>query len=202
MPSPKWKLVVDVGHSEPVTSSGAAVEQSVENNSNTQVSGDFSDNGSVGDKDPRSDEVIALLGELMPSDPNSTFGPYLSGFMSLRLLLLRPSRTQDEEELARTMLDSYTSYTQGGRSRGDIGIMLARDFMFLSQQKNQQQEQQPAGFFSVGQSIADDVAPSALSEYSAFNIDLPDHDDVDLPSSPTLAPIPVPGNDTVSIVSN
>jgi hypothetical protein len=199
MPSPKWKLVVDVGQSEATFTSSGGVEQSTDNSN--QVSNDLSENGSVESKDPRVDEVIALLGELMPSDSNSTFAPYLSGFMSLRLLLLRPSRSQEDEELARTMLDSYTSYSQGGRSRADIGIMLARDFMFVSQQKNQQQ-QQPSVFFSVGQGMAN-IAPSALSEYSAFNIGFSEEDDSsNVHNSPTLAPIPMPGNDTMSIVSN
>jgi hypothetical protein len=193
MPSPKWKLVVDVGETEPAATlannSGATAGVN-------QGSTDLSDSGSISEKassgkDSRIDEVVSLLGELMPSDPNSPFAPYLSGFMSLRLLLLRPSRSPDEEDLARTMLDSYSSYSQGGRSRADIGVMLSRDFMFLNQQK----AQQPT-FFRVGQSLVNASHPAALPGYSVFGFSTPD-----IHNSPTLAPIPAPGGDTMSIVS-
>ena len=70
-------------------------------------------------KDTRIDEVVSLLGEYMPSDPTSSMAPYLSGFMSFRLLALRSSRTMEEEELLNTMLDSYSSYSAGGRARSD-----------------------------------------------------------------------------------
>jgi hypothetical protein len=196
MPSPKWKLVVDVGETEPVAVASAA--QNVIDSSVNQVSTELSDVGSESEKassgkDTRIDEVVSLLGELMPSDPNSTFAPYLSGFMSLRLLLLRPSRSPEEDDLARTMLDSYSSYSHGGRSRTDIGVMLARDFMFLNQQK----AQQPSNFFSVGQSVVNPPQAHALSGYSPFGFSAPD-----IHNSPTLAPIPIPGNDSMSIVSN
>jgi len=147
MPSPKWKLVVDVGEPDPIST--ATVDQSSgANASYAQASVELSDNVSVserssGGKDHRIDEVVSLLGEFMPSDPNSPLAPYINGFMSLRLLLLRPSRSPEEEERVRTMLDSYSSYSQGGRARADIGVMLARDYMFLCQLKNQQQ----GGFF-------------------------------------------------------
>ena len=123
----------------------------------------------------------------MPSDPNSPLAPYLSGFMSLRLLLLRPSRSPEEEDQARTMLDSYSSYSQGARPRADIGVMLARDFMFLCQQKGQQA---PASFFSVGQGTVNTHQAPALPGYAVF----------DAHNSPTLAPIGA--GDTMSIVSN
>jgi hypothetical protein len=187
--------VVDVGEPEPVVASSAA--QNVVDSSINQVSTELSDVGSESEKassgkDSRIDIVVSLLGELMPSDPNSTFAPYLSGFMSLRLLLLRPSRSSEEDELARTMLDSFSSYSHGGRSRADIGVMLARDFMFLSQQK----AQQPSNYFSVGQSVVNPPQAHALSGYSLFGFSSPD-----IHNSPTLAPIPLPGTDSMSIVS-
>jgi hypothetical protein len=140
-----------------------------------------------GGKDRRIDDIVSLLGELMPSDPNSALAPYLSGFMSLRLLLLRSSRSPEEEDHARTMLDSYSSYSQGGRPKADIGVMLARDYMFLCQQKNAQ----PPNFFSVGQSLVNNSQNHALSVYSNFDI----HN-----NSPTLGPISL--TDSLSIVSN
>ena len=188
MPSPKWKLVVDVGEADPVAA--VAPGQTGVNANISQGSIELSDSGSDFEKaaarDSRIDEVVSLLGELMPSDPNSALAPYLSGFMSLRLLLLRPSRSPEEAERARTMLDSYTSYSHGGRSRADIGVMLARDYMFLCQQKRQQ----PSNFFSVGQSVVNNAQAPTLPGYNVF----------DVHNSPTLAPISL--QDSMSIVSN
>ena len=183
--------MVDVGEPEPVLGNQAGAGTSV-----SQASNDLSDSvlEKANGRDSRVDEVVSLLGELMPSDPNSPFAPYLSGFMSLRLLLLRPTKSPEEEETARTMLDSYTSYSQGGRARSDIGVMLARDFMFLDQQKAQQ-----PSFFSVGQSMVNTTQANALPGYSVFGFSATNAPNVH--NSPTLAPIPIPGGDTMSIVS-
>jgi hypothetical protein len=190
MPSPKWKLVVDVGEVEYPLGL---------NNIASCSAGDVLDTSSevgkpVGGRDPRVDEVVSLLGELMPSDPNSALAPYLSGFMSLRLLLLKPSRSQEEEDCARTMLDSYTSYAQGGRSQSDIGIMLARDYMYLSQSNTNQVGNQGsvAGFFNFGQgrTASNAQVPSLSGNLLEF----------DIHNSPMLGPINV--NDALSIVSN
>jgi hypothetical protein len=142
-------------------------------------------------RDPRIDAVVSLLGELMPSDPDSAMATYLSGFMSLRLLLLRPSRSDEENDLVRTMLDSYTSYSNGGRSKADIGVMLARDYMYLLQQPYRNIQPSNAGFFSFGQGAASAVLAPALSgNFFEF----------DFHHSPMLGPIPI--NDNLSIVSN
>lgn len=95
--------------------------------------------GTLTAKDPRLEAVVNLLGEHMPSEPSSPMSAYLPGFMSLRLLILRPSRSDHEEELLQTMLDSYESYTTAGRSPNDIALLLARDCMFLTQQPYSQQ---------------------------------------------------------------
>lgn len=198
-PSPKWKLVVDVGEPDPVSNTAAANQISGLNSNYAHGSVELSDNNSVSDKsnavtkDPRIDEVVSLLGELMPSDPNSPLSPYINGFMSLRLLLLRPSRSPDEEERVRTMLDSFSSYSQGGRARADIGVMLARDYMFLCQAKNQQQQQQQQNaFFSIGQGMVSNNQLPTLPGFSIF----------DVQNSPALAPIGIGIGDTISIISN
>lgn len=192
MPSPKWKLVVDIGETEPASTIPST---SVSPSSTVAVS----DKESVDScKDARINEVVSLLGQHMPSEPASPLSSYLPGFMSLRLLLLRPSRTIEEEELVRTMLGSYSSYSTGGRSKSDIAVMLARDYMFLAQQQNQPQ-QQP--FLCLGQSMMS-LAPattnldyfglSSSSSIASF------HD------SPALSPIPVSAGtitDNLSIVS-
>merc|ERR1712151_1010151 len=89
-------------------------------------------------RDPRLDEVLSILAEFMPSDAQSSWGPFLPGFMSLRLLLLRQSQSREEHEIVRTMLDSFSSYSANGRQRSDIAVMLARDFLFMSQQQQLQ----------------------------------------------------------------
>lgn len=136
LPSPKWKLVVDVGKQQE-----QPPQQQVANTQeqHQQQQQDVSSATAPGE-DPAalSSEVISIFGEHMPSDPSSPAFAYLQGFMSLRLLLLRQNRGAQEQDLVNTMLSSYSSYKAGGRTPADIALMLARDFMFLSQQ------QQPA----------------------------------------------------------
>jgi hypothetical protein len=184
-PAPKWKLVVDIGDEDVTAVSCSAgittslatapIEQSRDVN-DMPIASAVTSAYAAGARDSRIDEVVSLLGEFMPSDPASPVAPYVSGFMSLRLLLLRPSRTVEEDELTRTILSSFSSYTAGGRARADIAVMLARDYMFLGQQ------QQQYGYQAQG------MMPSASSS---------------LQNSPALTPIPMPGSiDALSIVSN
>jgi hypothetical protein len=128
LPSPRWQLVVDVGISNEVAETKAA-DSSSKTAPHSKVS-----STSIA-KDPRLDAVVNLLGEHMPSEPSSPMAAYLPGFMSLRLLILRPSRSEHEEELLQTMLDSYESYATAGRSPHDMALLLARDCMFLTQQQ-------------------------------------------------------------------
>jgi len=208
LPSPKWKLVVDIGEPEEPPSLSAAAATTVADTNTNATSFDVDVDAfsaapvSTGGKDPRIDDVVSLLGEYMPSDPGCAMAPYLSGFMSLRLLLLRPSRSADEEELASTMLNSYSSYFAGGRSRNDIAIMLARDFMFLSQQQaatSQQQESSKthqSSFLGLGQSQTSSApAPSSVS---VFGLPLMSSYD---PAALATTPMPKSA-DSISIVSN
>ena len=255
MPSPKWKLVVDIGDVEetvsvPIASAASSAgmglsshgldtsrfedikEEHIPHPSNVASAeaapheepslqnvpsvatapAAASAQMSVDARDPRIDVVVALLGEFMPSDPASPLSPFLSGFMSLRLLLLRPSRNADDEDLVRTMIESYSSYTAGGRSRSDIAVMLARDFMFLSQQKQPAQEQhvhhqahQQPSMLSIENPMMQGSSHPMGSQSSTTGLSL-----FGLPStssslqnSPALAPIPLPGShDSMSIVSN
>jgi hypothetical protein len=126
LPSPRWQLVVDVGISNEVVEAKAT-----DSSSKTAPHSKVSSTSMA--KDPRLDAVVNLLGEHMPSEPSSPMAAYLPGFMSLRLLILRPSRSEHEEELLQTMLDSYESYATAGRSPHDMALLLARDCMFLTQ---------------------------------------------------------------------
>jgi hypothetical protein len=105
-----------------------------------------SQNGSVAssnaDNSALTSEVISIFGEHMPSDPSNPGFSYLQGFMSLRLLLLRTTRTPQEQDVVDTILSSYSSYKAGGRTRPDMALMLARDFMFLNQQNQNVPQQQ------------------------------------------------------------
>lgn len=147
LPSPKWKLVVELGEPKPTNlSQGSNYAQvcssTAQNNSNTNnnnqetlMSTAPADKNKVKtEKDSRINEVVSILGEHMPSDPGSPMGSYIPGFMSLRLLLLRPSWNDHDGDLVRTMLDSYSSYLATGRARNDIALLLARDCMFLQSQ--------------------------------------------------------------------
>lgn len=185
MPSPKWKLVVDVGHQTPqvqqqpptqtvVTAQAqaghppqhqqqamhqgpSAVHQPPPQAQQQQPqqpqqpqpanqSIDFQQNSGTAPAPPDpaalTSEVISIFGEHMPSDPSNPAFAYLQGFMSLRLLLLRSSRSDHEQDMVNTILSSYSSYKAGGRTRPDIALMLARDFMFLNQQHQPQMQQQ------------------------------------------------------------
>lgn len=137
VPSPKWKLVVDIGRSQE-TSPIPEKTTSLQNNLTAPTNTNGSDQSVERTKDARTEELVALLGEHMPHDPNSPYSSFLSGLMSLRLMLLKPTRTEEEKEIEGTLLSSYTSYLSSGRSKQDITLMIARDFMFLKQQHQQQ----------------------------------------------------------------
>lgn len=207
MPSPKWKLVVDIGE---VDDSMVASSETIGSDPSvvTKTDGDtasFANGRSTFDgqtsKDDRIDEVVSILGKYMPSDPCSPFAPYVAGFMSLRLLLLRVSRTLEEDELVRTMLDSFSSYASGGRDQSDIAVMLARDFMFLSQQQIQTHSfLDNTQNFSHSASHAHADAANLSSGLSLFGLPSTRSS---LENSPALTPIPAPGSiDALSIVSN
>ena len=159
--------------------------------------------------DRRVDELVLLAwGNTCPQDPQSHLGSYMQGFMSLRLLLLRPSRSPFEEDLVQTMLGSFSSYSSGGRAKSDIALMLARDFMFLQSQLQQQiplqlHMSQPHSFFT-SRTACDDACEFQPPLHIPFT-GLPESANGSQNSfhnSPALAPIPMSGNgtDNMSIV--
>mmetsp|Transcript_22114 Transcript_22114/g.30771 ORF Transcript_22114/g.30771 Transcript_22114/m.30771 type:complete len:810 (+) Transcript_22114:87-2516(+) len=125
LPAPKWKLVVDVG-------TGMSQDETPEPTGTTSPQADN-----------RVTEIISLMDEHMPTDSKSQAAPYLPGFTSLKLLLAKSSKNQVENDMLKSLLDSYSSYISTGRHENDIALMLARDYMFLSQQQSLQQKQQP-----------------------------------------------------------
>jgi hypothetical protein len=145
IPSPKWKLVVDIGTPNVENGTDTDMMQTssaicVDPNANNAAvpTGD-----TKGGRDSRLDDLVALLGENMPHDQNSPYYSYLSSFMSLRLTLLKPSPTPEEAEQQGTLLSSYSSYMSSGRAKNEIAVMIARDYMFLKQQSQSQSQSQP-----------------------------------------------------------
>eukprot|EP00550_Attheya_septentrionalis_P007583 CAMPEP_0198296606 /NCGR_PEP_ID=MMETSP1449-20131203/33249_1 /TAXON_ID=420275 /ORGANISM="Attheya septentrionalis, Strain CCMP2084" /LENGTH=689 /DNA_ID=CAMNT_0043997271 /DNA_START=113 /DNA_END=2182 /DNA_ORIENTATION=- len=190
-PSPKWKLVVDIGEPVPLQSSAGG------HGGNSMAFW-----GDTRDQMDCINQVVCLLGEHMPSDPTSPLASYLPGFMSLRLALLTSHKTLQEKEIIRTMLGSFVSYTAGGRNRSDIAIMLARDYMFLSSQKQQMPQSTPLSSSSLLTSSTNELASDPSLGVSFYGIH--GTDNMPFQDSPALTPIPAPANmvDTLSIVSN
>jgi hypothetical protein len=85
------------------------------------------------DRAKRIQELVTVLGNHMPQDESSSNIQFLQSFMALRLMLLKPSRTQHENEMEETLLSSYDSYIASGRSQADIALMIVRDYVFLQQ---------------------------------------------------------------------
>jgi glutaredoxin len=129
MPTPKWKLVVDIG-SAPPKPEGKAL-------------------------DKRIPDMLQLLAAHIPTHRNSPFSPYLPGFTALRLLLLKRNRTPEEEDLSSTMIDSYSSYLSSGRNSSDTAWMVARDYMLLTQSSCQHSTIMPQTLQSIQQQQQD-----------------------------------------------
>lgn len=112
MPTPKWKLVVDVGSAPPKPDDAKATDKRVQ-------------------------DVLKLLAEHTPTHRNSPYSPYLPGFTSLRLVLLKRNRTKEDDDVLSTMLESYSSYLASGKEPSEIAWMMARDYMLLTQPTSQ-----------------------------------------------------------------
>ncbi|CAB9518906.1 phosphotransferase system component [Seminavis robusta] len=123
MPTPKWKLVVDVGVPTPASAAATLAPTAA---------------GQAGN---RAGELLLLIRTYTPANKNSPMASFLPGFTSLRLLLEKHVRTQREEEFAQTLLESFSSYSRSGKAPSDIAWMVARDYMVLSQQQGQHQPQ-------------------------------------------------------------
>lgn len=161
VPSPKWKLVVDIGRvreSSPTPETTSSYANNPLNPAGTETN-----QASETTKDVRTEELVALLGEHMPHDPNSPYSSFLPGLMSLRLMLLKPTRTEKEKEVEGTLLSSYSSYLSSGRSKQDITLMIARDFMFLKEQQQPQQEAHSQHHFQSQQ-------PLQVSQHQQINL--------------------------------
>lgn len=106
MPSPQWKLVVDIG-SSPETGSDAKESSLCR-------------------------ELLSLIQTYTPADKQSPLAELLPGFTSLRLLLSDRAESDREHELMKAALGFYTAYKANGLSNQDAVWMTARDFMVFS----------------------------------------------------------------------
>ena len=108
MPSPRWKLVVDVG------------------------TGPSSGTDASPDADSQIRELDNLIQTHMPEDKNSPIASFLPGFTSLHLLLLKPTRSARENELVRAALANFQKHKTANLPDIQVATMTARDHMLLS----------------------------------------------------------------------
>lgn len=118
MPTPKWKLVVDVG---------------------LQTKSEVAASSAASQVDNRANDLLLLIRTYTPGDKTSPLAVYLPGFTSLRLLLEKANKTPREDDLAQTLIQSYSSYCAAGKTPSDIAWMVARDYMVYSQPHRQPQ---------------------------------------------------------------
>lgn len=109
LPTPQWKLVVEVGEGAP-------------SQANKATSGE----------DPRIPELLSLLEANMPKDQHAPLAPLLSGLTSLRLLLVKPTRTLEEKESLDVALNTYESYKLEGLPASEIVELTSKTFMVMT----------------------------------------------------------------------
>ncbi|EJK77963.1 hypothetical protein THAOC_00166, partial [Thalassiosira oceanica] len=184
-PSPRWKLVVDIkaapqervstqpGHARAPSIGEGMSTLSVVPAASTVVAPSNGaglpfhgaarmQTGEASIKASKISNIVSILSEHIPSDPTSTI---VNTVMTVRMILLKPNRTPEEEQLVDTILVLFESYQSAGRTRPQILELLVRDFNFHvehSQQvaialhnrqvlAQQQFPQQLANFVSHGQ---------------------------------------------------
>lgn len=111
-PSPKWKLVVDVGNDATNESDDMDVAKLT--------------------------SLLRIIETHTPQDNKSSIAGVLPGFTSLRLLLVKERRSPRENDLLKSVLACYNSYRTTGRSEADVALLTARDFMALSKDASHQ----------------------------------------------------------------
>jgi hypothetical protein len=174
VPTPKWKLVVDIGTK---TKDESQLNSTEFNNSGPMVAhASMQHNMAVSNNTAHPDsrlieEVITLLGDIMPQDQNSPLNTHFSSIMALRLMLLKRNPTPEELECQTTLLSSYQSYKSSGRAKSEVAVMVARDYMFLRQlQPNEPPSQPLASRPSMGQmNVALTNANSILASQALFS---------------------------------
>ncbi|KAL3940204.1 MAG: hypothetical protein SGBAC_005211 [Bacillariaceae sp.] len=123
-PTPKWKLVIEIGNPQPrpPTQSKPAVTKG----STSEMAGE---SGVV-------DEMVSLLGNELASAANANPSPQnmSSQMMGMRLSLLKSpsSRSAKENELVGTLEGSYKAYAKDNkRSESELARLLVSEYMCL-----------------------------------------------------------------------
>ncbi|KAL3784957.1 hypothetical protein ACHAWO_011249 [Cyclotella atomus] len=92
----------------------------------------------LGETQTKTRALIAFICENMPSNNDaSPLSSQVNNIMALRLLLLKPNCSPEEQHLVDSMLLLFESYLTAQRSPVDITMMLARDFSFHDLQLKQ-----------------------------------------------------------------
>lgn len=137
LPSPKWKLIVDLGVS-------------------THDEEDFQSE----DKHFTTD-LLNKLTRYMPQDQRSPLAEYLPGFSSIRLLLTSNNQSDRERALLNSVIACYKTYEAAGKSEKDATWMTARDFMALAD-RNQLPQSHPPQEVNYGMTLGQANGCSAL----------------------------------------
>jgi hypothetical protein len=160
MPSPKWKLIVDLG-----VSAHDEVDNSCQN---AQLA----------------TELLNKLSGVIPRDQRSPLAEYLPGFSSIRLLLTTTAQSDRERALFNSVIECYRSYKSAGVSDHDAAWMTARDCMLPSKHMQISQLQPPQEVMygaassiqsrqvSFGQATAGYTSPRGPSAISAASLNL------------------------------
>ena len=138
LPTPKWKLVIDMGNSVVGAPAGSATVKPLLNTT-TKMSMISSYSPSIivsPTLDPRIAQIVNLLADEMSPRMMTNPSSHSNDMISLRLLLLKPNRSADEEELVSTIVGSYSSYITGARPKHEVAVMIARDYSFMIQNQH------------------------------------------------------------------
>jgi len=122
--APSPKLIVDIG--VPNTSKHSSIPNA--------TSSENRSSSSSNSQDSRVGEVLAILAENTPTDGSTSLSSLLTGFISLRHLLLKSTRDDCEKEMLRMLLNSYSAFLLAKRPSKEIATLLAMDFMFMTKQ--------------------------------------------------------------------
>jgi hypothetical protein len=114
MPSPRWKLTVDIG----------SLRRKMP-----------SDQTAISEEDACIDELLALIRVHTPADKSSPMALYLPGFTALRMLLTKSSLLERDDILLKAILRTYKKRKHSGQAGVDIAWTIARDFMVMSKQQ-------------------------------------------------------------------
>lgn len=116
IPSPRWRLTVDIGSSP------------------AQVS---SEDERLSKQGQATGELLALIKVYTPEYKTSPLAPYLPGFTAIRLLLRKTTKSDRDYQLLNGTLKAYSDYRAQGRSDFDTAWMVARDFMSAAKKQNE-----------------------------------------------------------------